>query len=70
VRSALLDVDGVTRVQVTWQEGKALVTYDARVTGVDALIAAINGAEGPTGPFQYEAAVSEPPRRATTPSPK
>lgn len=66
MRSALLEVEGVTRVQVSLQEGKALVTYDARATGVDALVSAINGADGPQGPTPYTAAVDGAPRAATS----
>ena len=46
MRSALLAVKGVQRVQVML-EGEAIVTYDPRVATVDHLIAAVNQAQGP-----------------------
>ena len=64
MRSALLDVDGVTRVQVLLQEGEAVVTYDERLTTVDALVEAVNAAPGPLGPTPYGAAVKTRPRPA------
>ena len=64
MRSALLEVDGVARVQVTLEQATALVTYDARITDVEALVDAVNAAEGPQGPFQYTAAAKDPPRAA------
>lgn len=64
MRSALLEIAGVTRVQVSLQEATALVTYDARVTSVDAFIQVINATEGPMGPNQYDASVKEAPRPA------
>jgi len=64
VRSALLEIEGVTRVQVTLEQAAALVTYDARATTVEALIDAINAAEGPMGPNQYTATVKEAPHLA------
>ena len=63
MRSALLEVMGVTRVQVMLEEGEAIVTYDPRAVTIDALIAAVNHAEGPLGGIQYEATMKEPPRR-------
>ena len=62
MRSALLDVEGVTRVQVILEKGEAIVTYDARMTTVDALLEAVNAAPGPLGPAQYGASVKNPPR--------
>jgi copper chaperone CopZ len=62
VRSALLEVEGVTRVQVLLQQGTVIVTYDDRTTTVDALVAAVGRAPGPMGPNPYHASVKEPPR--------
>lgn len=64
MRSALLDVNGVTRVQVMLREQTAVVTYDSRVVEVDALVNAISGAMGPFGP--YSATVTGAPRPATS----
>ena len=65
MRSALLEVDGVTRVQIALQQGVAVVTYDAEKTTTDALLAAVNAANGPQGPTPYTASVKEPPRPAS-----
>jgi copper chaperone CopZ len=62
VRSALLDVPGVTRAQVTLDRGEAIVIYDPRRVKVEALIAAVNGAVGPFGGIEYKAEVKEKPR--------
>ena len=62
MRSALLDVPGVTRAQVTLERGEAIVTYDPRRVKVDALIAAVNGAVGPFGGIEYKAEMKEKPR--------
>jgi copper chaperone CopZ len=62
VRSALLDVHGVTRAQVTLERGEAIVTYDPRQVKVEALIAAVNGAVGPFGGIEYKAEVKEQPK--------
>jgi hypothetical protein len=64
VRSALLAVEGVTRVQVVLQQAEVIVTYDERMTTVDALIAAVDAAPGPMGPSPYRATVKQPPRPA------
>jgi copper chaperone CopZ len=61
VRSALLDVMGVTRVQVMLEKGEAIVTYDPRAATTDALITAVNNAVGPFGGIQYKATLKEPP---------
>jgi hypothetical protein len=57
---------GVTRVQATLttlkEGGEAIVTYDPRVVTTDALITAVNNAQGPFGGIQYNATVKEPPR--------
>ena len=62
MRSALLEVPGVTRAQVTLERGEAIVTYDPRRAKVDALIAAVNGAVGPSENIRYLAEVKEKPR--------
>ena len=68
VRSALLEVPGVTRAQVDLVDlkgGIAIVTFDPRVVSVDALVTAVNEAEGPLSPRQYRAEVKEGPRPAS-----
>jgi copper chaperone CopZ len=50
-------VDGVTRAQVTLERKEAVVTYNPRVTGIEALIAAVNAVEEP---FPFVAAVKTP----------
>ena len=62
MRSALLEVPGVTRAQVTLERGEAIVTYDPRRAKVDSLIAAVNGAVGPSENIRYLADVKVPPR--------
>jgi copper chaperone CopZ len=65
VRSALLEVPGVTRAQVDLVDlkgGKAIVTFDPRMVTVDALVTAVNQAEGPLAPRQYRADIKEGPR--------
>jgi copper chaperone CopZ len=65
VRSALLEVPGVTRAQVdlvNLKGGIAIVTFDPRVASVDALMSAVNQAEGPLSPGQFRAEVKEKPR--------
>ena len=62
MRSALLEVMGVTRVQVMLEKGEAIVTYDPRAVTIDALITAVNKTEGPFGGIQYKATMKEPPR--------
>lgn len=62
MRSALLDVPGVTRVQATLESGEAIVTYDPKTTTVESLVAAVNGAIGPLADLQYRATVKEGPR--------
>ena len=67
MRSALLEVPGVTRAQVDLVDlkgGVAIVTFDPRVVSVDALV---NQAEGPLSPRQYRAEVKDGPRPASTP---
>ena len=65
MRSALLEIRGVTRVQATLEtltEGQAVVTYDPRAVTVDALITAVNNTAGPLADIQYRATVKDPPR--------
>ena len=62
VRSALLKVPGVTRVQVDLKAGEAIVTFDPRVVAVDALITTVNEAEGPLSARMYRAAVKSGPQ--------
>ncbi len=57
MRSALLEVKGVKRAQVTLEESHAVVTYDPKQATVQALIAAVNAAEGPLGPAQFKASL-------------
>jgi len=68
VRSALLEVPGVTRAQVDLVDlkgGTANVTFDPRMVTVDALVSAVNQAEGPLAPRQYRADIKEGPRPAS-----
>lgn len=53
MRSALLEVKGVTRVQVSLESGEAVVTYDPPAT-TQAMIAAVDAAT-PVGPLPYKA---------------
>jgi copper chaperone CopZ len=55
VRSALLEIPGVTRVQVNLEAGEAILTYDPRAATVEQLVAAVNEAPGPLSAFQYRA---------------
>jgi copper chaperone CopZ len=66
VRSALLEVPGVTRAQVNLQTGEVLVTYDPGAATVDAMLTAVDSADGPQSPRQYRAQVKEGPRPAST----
>ena len=68
VRSALLEVPGVTRAQVDLVDlkgGVAIVTFDPRTASVEALMSAVNQAEGPLAPRQFRAEVKEGPRPAS-----
>jgi copper chaperone CopZ len=68
VRSALLKVPGVTRAQVNLvnlKGGEALVTYNPRLATVDAIVNAVNQADGPVSPRQYTAQVTGSPRPDT-----
>jgi copper chaperone CopZ len=65
VRSALLEVHGVTRAQVdlvNLKGGEAIVTFDPRVVTVDTLVTAVDKAEGPLAPRQFRAEIKEGPR--------
>lgn len=64
MRSALLEIDGVTRVQVSLEQGEVVVTYDADKTKVEALVAAVESATGPQSPKQYQASVKQAPEPA------
>lgn len=55
MRSALLEVKGVTRAQVKLEPPEAVVTYDTVQASVKDLINAVNKAEGPNGKGQYSA---------------
>ena len=62
MRSALLELTGVTRVQVLLDKGEVIVTYDPGAVTIDALMTTLNNADGPFGALQYKATVKEPPR--------
>ena len=62
MRSALLEIEGVTRVQVLLASGDVIVTYDATMTTVEALIDALEAATGPLMPRQYDASIKEAPQ--------
>jgi copper chaperone CopZ len=65
VRSALLSVKGVTRVQVRLEEHEAIVTYDPSQATVEQMIKAVAEAEGPPGPRPYTATVKKEPPAAS-----
>jgi copper chaperone CopZ len=65
VRSALLEVKGVTRVQVSLDTHEAIVTYAAPAT-TDAMISAV-AARPPVGPEPYKATIKTAPRPAASP---
>jgi copper chaperone CopZ len=67
VRSALLEVPGVTRAQVSLETGEAIVTFDPRTVAVNALIATVNEADGPLTPKQYNAKVKAGPSPVSAP---
>ena len=60
MRSALLEVKGVTRAQVSVETGEAIVTYDAPAT-TEAMIRAV-AAAAPVGPLPYTATVKVAPQ--------
>lgn len=59
MRSALLEVKGVTRAQVSVETGEAIVTYDPPAT-TEAMISAL-AATAPVGPLPYKATVKAAP---------
>jgi copper chaperone CopZ len=59
VRSALLEVPGVTRVQVSLEAGEVIVTYDPRAAKVEQFVETLNQAAGPIATPQYRADVKE-----------
>jgi len=65
VRSALLEVKGVTRVQVSLETGEATVAYDPPAT-TQAMISAL-AATAPVGPVPYKATVKVAPPGASGP---
>jgi copper chaperone CopZ len=46
---------------VNLEAGEAVVTFDPRVVAVDALVTAVNQADGPASPRQYRAEVKNGP---------
>jgi copper chaperone CopZ len=58
VRSALLAVKGVSRVQVSLENREAVVTYEPPATA-EAMINAVAAAT-PVGPESYQATVKRP----------
>lgn len=65
MRSALLKVAGVTRVQVSLETSEAIVTFDPSVAAVDTFVAAVNEAIGPSGTQMYRATVKTGPSPAS-----
>jgi copper chaperone CopZ len=59
VRSALLEVKGVSRATVSLDNHEATATFDPRQTNVQDLIAAVNRAQGPADFIKYSAWVKE-----------
>ena len=64
MRSALLDVKGVTRAQVSLETHEAIVNYDPPATP-EAMISAIAAAV-PVGPTPYKAVVKVDPSGRTS----
>ena len=60
MRSALLEVKGVTRVQVSLENSDAVVTYEPPATA-EAMIKAVDAAT-PVGPQPYKASIKTGPR--------
>ena len=54
MRSALKSVNGVTRVQIKWEQREAIVTYDPRRATIEQLLDAVKQAKGPS---EYSAKV-------------
>ena len=67
MRSALPEVPGVTRAQVSLETGEVVVTYDPRTTTVDSLLAVVNKTEAPVAGVTYNATVKVAPRAASAP---
>ena len=67
MRSALLKVPGVTRVQVDLKAGDAIVTFDPTKVAVDTLVTTVNEADGPLSPRQYRAEVKDGPHPTLAP---
>ena len=65
VRSALLEVPGVNRVQVSLETHEVVVTYDPRATTAEALVGVVNRTDGPISKLQYNARVKDGPRAAS-----
>ena len=57
MRSALLEVKGVSRAIVALENHEATVTFDPRQTSVEKLIEAVNKAQGPADSITYSASV-------------
>jgi copper chaperone CopZ len=67
VRSALLKIPGVTRVQVDLKAAEAIVTFDPTLVAVDTLVTTVNEADGPLSARQYRAEVKDGPHPASAP---
>ena len=67
MRSALLDIPGVTRVEASLETGDVVITYDPCTTTVDSLVAVVNKTEAPVSNTWYNATVKVEPRPASTP---
>jgi copper chaperone CopZ len=63
VRSALLEVKGVSRAVVSLENHEAIVTFDPRLTTSQKLIEAVNKAQGPSDSITYSASVKPAPAR-------
>ncbi|RTR06470.1 mercury resistance system periplasmic binding protein MerP [Halomonas nitroreducens] len=50
VKTALSRVEGVTRVEASFEDREAVVTYDDELTGLEALLQAAAGAGYPASP--------------------
>ena len=59
MRSALLEVKGVSRAIVTLDNHEAIVTFDSRQTTVEKLIEAVNKAQGPADSIKYFGSVKQ-----------
>ena len=63
MRSALLEVKGVSRATVMLDNHEAIVTFDPRQATVEKLIEAVNKAKGPADSITYSASVKQAPTR-------